>query len=81
MFFIRYTRDCAPGQRECDESVDKLNHAIRTLDQASLAAISQSLPHRREKSLRVGYLLSNILQQREHNVLIICKYGGQAFNE
>uniref|UniRef100_K1PFH4 Talin-2 n=1 Tax=Magallana gigas TaxID=29159 RepID=K1PFH4_MAGGI len=41
-----------PGQRECDESIDKLNRSIRDLDQASLAAISQSLQQRTEKSLR-----------------------------
>ncbi|XP_065937051.1 talin-1 isoform X14 [Magallana gigas] len=45
-------KDCAPGQRECDESIDKLNRSIRDLDQASLAAISQSLQQRTEKSLR-----------------------------
>ncbi|XP_061190937.1 talin-1-like isoform X6 [Saccostrea echinata] len=45
-------KDCAPGQRECDESIEKLNRSIRDLDQASLAAISQSLQQRTEKSLR-----------------------------
>ena len=47
-------RDCAPGQRECDESIERLNRSIRDLDQASLAAISQSLQQRTEKSLRVS---------------------------
>ncbi|XP_056003983.1 talin-1-like isoform X5 [Ostrea edulis] len=45
-------KDCAPGQRECDESIEKLNKSIRDLDQASLAAISQSLQQRTEKSLK-----------------------------
>nr|XP_022305900.1 talin-1-like isoform X8 [Crassostrea virginica] len=45
-------KDCAPGQRECDESIERLNRSIRDLDQASLAAISQSLQQRTEKSLR-----------------------------
>uniref|UniRef100_A0A8W8NJ43 Talin-1 n=1 Tax=Magallana gigas TaxID=29159 RepID=A0A8W8NJ43_MAGGI len=45
-------KDCVPGQRECDESIDKLNRSIHDLDQASLAAISQSLQQRTEKSLR-----------------------------
>lgn len=55
-------RDCAPGQHECDESIDKLNRSIRDLDQASLAAISQSLQQRTEKSLRVStYSIQNHL--------------------
>uniref|UniRef100_A0A8W8NQ01 Talin-1 n=1 Tax=Magallana gigas TaxID=29159 RepID=A0A8W8NQ01_MAGGI len=45
-------KDCAPCQRECNESIDKLNRSIRDLDQASLAAISQSLQQQTEKSLR-----------------------------
>ena len=43
-------RDKAPGQKECDEAVSKLSVCVRQLDQASLAAISQSLSPRREKS-------------------------------
>jgi talin len=43
-------RDKAPGQKECDDAVSKLSICVRQLDQASLAAISQSLSPRREKS-------------------------------
>ena len=45
-------KDCAPGQKECDDSLDTINICVRSLDQASLAAISQSLNPRNEKSLR-----------------------------
>ncbi|XP_064472172.1 talin-2-like isoform X2 [Ornithodoros turicata] len=39
-------RDRAPGQKECDEAIDKLNACIRELDQASLNILSQNvLPH------------------------------------
>jgi len=43
-------RDKAPGQKECDDAVSKLTGCVRHLDQASLAAISQSLSPRKEKS-------------------------------
>lgn len=43
-------RDKAPGQKECDDAVTKLSTCVRQLDQASLAAISQSLSPRKEKS-------------------------------
>lgn len=45
-------KECAPGQRECDLAIQNINTAIRDLDQASLAAISQSLPPKDEKSLQ-----------------------------
>ncbi|XP_075218972.1 talin_middle and talin-RS domain-containing protein rhea isoform X1 [Lycorma delicatula] len=45
-------RDKAPGQQECDEAVERLNHCIRELDQASLLALSQSLPARRDNTLQ-----------------------------
>ncbi|XP_060074093.1 talin-1-like isoform X2 [Ylistrum balloti] len=45
-------RDSAPGQRECDDSAEKLSHSIRTLDQAALSAINQSLQQRHDKSLK-----------------------------
>lgn len=46
-------RDMAPGQHECDNAIEHLNITIRDLDQASLAAISQKLTPRDEKSLKV----------------------------
>lgn len=46
-------RDKAPGQRECDSSIDNINKCIRDIEQASLAAVSQNLPSRDDISLEV----------------------------
>ncbi|KAM9817111.1 talin-2 [Neosynchiropus ocellatus] len=48
---ITAIRDKAPGQRECDSSIDNINKCIRDIEQASLAAVSQSLPSRDDISL------------------------------
>ncbi|XP_047218992.1 talin-2a isoform X1 [Girardinichthys multiradiatus] len=48
---ITAIRDKAPGQRECDSSIDNINKCIRDIEQASLAAISQNLPSRDDISL------------------------------
>uniref|UniRef100_A0A674DSE8 Talin 2 n=1 Tax=Salmo trutta TaxID=8032 RepID=A0A674DSE8_SALTR len=40
---ITSIRDKAPGQRECDFSIDNINKCIRDIEQASLAAVGQSL--------------------------------------
>ncbi|KAJ8248766.1 hypothetical protein GJAV_G00227510 [Gymnothorax javanicus] len=48
---ITAIRDKAPGQRECDYSIDSINKCIRDIEQASLAAVSQSLPTRDDISL------------------------------
>ncbi|XP_039629377.1 talin-2 isoform X2 [Polypterus senegalus] len=48
---ITSIRDKAPGQRECDYSIDNINKCIRDIEQASLAAVSQNLPKREEISL------------------------------
>ena len=45
-------RDSAPGQQECDAAAERINSALRVLDQASLAAIGQSLEPRQENSLQ-----------------------------
>ncbi|KDR19212.1 Talin-1 [Zootermopsis nevadensis] len=45
-------RDKAPGQKECDDAIEKLSARIRDLDQTSLAAVSQSLPQRRDNTLQ-----------------------------
>ncbi len=45
-------RDKAPGQRECEEAIDKLALNIRELDQASLASINQNLAPRKEKDIK-----------------------------
>uniref|UniRef100_A0A8C5A5T6 Talin 2a n=1 Tax=Gadus morhua TaxID=8049 RepID=A0A8C5A5T6_GADMO len=48
---ITAIRDKAPGQRECDSSIDNINQCIRDIEQASLAAVSQNLPCRDDISL------------------------------
>merc|ERR1719411_861017 len=45
-------RDKAPGQRECEEAIEKLTLNIRDLDNASLAAINQNLEARRDKEVK-----------------------------
>jgi len=45
-------RDKAPGQRECDDAIEKLTIHIRELDQASLAAINQNLSPRKNKDIK-----------------------------
>lgn len=62
-------RDSAPGQKECDDSLEILNKQVRNLDQASLAAISQSLPQQREKSLK-GFHEQMISSAREIQELV-----------
>uniref|UniRef100_A0A3P8VSG0 Talin 2a n=1 Tax=Cynoglossus semilaevis TaxID=244447 RepID=A0A3P8VSG0_CYNSE len=48
---ITAIRDKAPGQRECDSSIDNINKCIRDIEQASLAAVSQDLRCRDDISL------------------------------
>ncbi|XP_034437330.1 talin-2a isoform X1 [Hippoglossus hippoglossus] len=48
---ITAIRDKAPGQRECDFSIDNINKCIRNIEQASLAAVSQNLASRDDISL------------------------------
>ena len=45
-------RDKAPGQKECDDSIEKLSASIRELDQASMAVASQNLATRRDNTLQ-----------------------------
>ena len=45
-------RDKAPGQRECDEAIEKLTLNIRDLDSASLAAINQNFTPIRDKEAK-----------------------------
>nr|CAD7194456.1 unnamed protein product [Timema douglasi] len=45
-------RDKAPGQKECDDAIEKLSAKIRDLDQTSLSAVSQSLSPRRDNTLQ-----------------------------
>uniref|UniRef100_F7FLQ7 Talin 2 n=1 Tax=Macaca mulatta TaxID=9544 RepID=F7FLQ7_MACMU len=55
---ITSIRDKAPGQRECDYSIDGINRCIRDIEQASLAAVSQSLATRDDISVEVTQLAS-----------------------
>uniref|UniRef100_A0A3P8UPJ2 Talin 2 n=1 Tax=Cynoglossus semilaevis TaxID=244447 RepID=A0A3P8UPJ2_CYNSE len=48
---ITSIRDKAPGQRECDSSIDSINKCIRDIEQASLAAVGQTLPCRDDISM------------------------------
>uniref|UniRef100_A0A7N6FBI3 Talin 2b n=1 Tax=Anabas testudineus TaxID=64144 RepID=A0A7N6FBI3_ANATE len=48
---ITSIRDKAPGQRECDCSIDNINKCIRDIEQASLAAVGQTLPCRDDISM------------------------------
>ncbi|KAM7406345.1 hypothetical protein PAMP_000727 [Pampus punctatissimus] len=69
---ITAIRDKAPGQRECDSSIDNINKCIRNIEQASLAAVSQNLPSRDDISLEalqeqltstvqeIGYLIDPV---------------------
>lgn len=45
-------RDKAPGQKECDDAIDAINQAIRDLNNASLSAMSQSLPVRDDNTMK-----------------------------
>ncbi|KAK5873749.1 hypothetical protein PBY51_018761 [Eleginops maclovinus] len=69
---ITAIRDKAPGQRECDSSIDNINRCIRDIEQASLAAVSQNLASRDDISLEalqeqltstvqeIGYLIDPV---------------------
>uniref|UniRef100_H2ZQQ1 FERM domain-containing protein n=1 Tax=Ciona savignyi TaxID=51511 RepID=H2ZQQ1_CIOSA len=41
---IANIRDNAPGQKECDEAIDRINESIQQFNDASLSAMDQSLP-------------------------------------
>ncbi|XP_064644928.1 talin-1-like isoform X16 [Lineus longissimus] len=45
-------KDAAPGQKECEEAIEKINSTIKELDQSSLAAISQNLTPRNDNTLQ-----------------------------
>lgn len=45
-------RDKAPGQKECDDAIERLTIYIRELDQSSLAAINQNLSPRKNKDIK-----------------------------
>ncbi|KAG1695569.1 Talin-1 [Nymphon striatum] len=47
-------KDKSPGQRECDQAVEKLSENIKELDQASLSIISHNISPRRGNTFK-GY--------------------------
>ncbi|XP_032870789.1 talin-2 isoform X1 [Amblyraja radiata] len=64
---ITSIRDKAPGQRECDCSIDNINKCIREIEHASLAAISQNLPTRDDISLEaLQEQMSSTVQEIGH---------------
>ncbi|CAL8355931.1 unnamed protein product [Lota lota] len=48
---ITSIRDKAPGQRQCDSSIDSINKCIRDVEHASLAAVDLTLPCRDDISM------------------------------
>ncbi|XP_009992815.1 PREDICTED: talin-2 [Chaetura pelagica] len=64
---ITSIRDKAPGQRECDFSIDGINRCIRDIEQASLAAVSQSLATRDDISIEaLQEQLTSVVQEIGH---------------
>ncbi|PNJ29371.1 TLN2 isoform 4, partial [Pongo abelii] len=64
---ITSIRDKAPGQRECDYSIDGINQCIRDIEQASLAAVSQSLATRDDISVEaLQEQLTSVVQEIGH---------------
>ncbi|XP_061036229.1 talin-2 [Eubalaena glacialis] len=64
---ITSIRDKAPGQRECDYSIDSINRSIRDIEQASLAAVSQSLATRDDISVEaLQEQLTSVVQEIGH---------------
>ncbi|XP_067390905.1 talin-2 isoform X2 [Emydura macquarii macquarii] len=64
---ITSIRDKAPGQRECDYSIDGINRCVRDIEQASLAAISQNLATRDDISVEaLQEQLTSVVQEIGH---------------
>ncbi|KAG8440219.1 hypothetical protein GDO86_006124 [Hymenochirus boettgeri] len=64
---ITSIRDKAPGQRECDQSIDSINRCIRDIEQASLASVSQNLAMRDDISLEaLQDQLTSVVQEIGH---------------
>uniref|UniRef100_A0A8D0LAS3 Talin 2 n=1 Tax=Sphenodon punctatus TaxID=8508 RepID=A0A8D0LAS3_SPHPU len=64
---ITSIRDKAPGQRECDYSIDGINKCIRDIEQASLAAVSQNLGTRDDISVEaLQEQLTSVVQEIGH---------------
>ncbi|XP_069480588.1 talin-2 isoform X7 [Ambystoma mexicanum] len=66
---ITSIRDKAPGQRECDYSIDAINKCIRDIEQASLENVSQNLPTRDDISVEaLQEQLTSVVQEIGHLV-------------
>ncbi|KAJ6664229.1 hypothetical protein lerEdw1_008448, partial [Lerista edwardsae] len=64
---ITSIRDKAPGQRECDYSIDGINKCIRDIEQASLASVSQNLATRDDISVEaLQEQLTSVVQEIGH---------------
>lgn len=82
-FFARVSdnRDKAPGQRECDYSIDNINKCIRDIEQASLAAVGQTLPCRDDISMEVSSSIAarlHLVQERGLNG--ICRLSAVTYD-
>lgn len=70
---VHCNRDKAPGQRECDYSIDGINRCIRDIEQASLAAVSQNLATRDDISVEVWKtVLSREKEAKHQSQLEMC---------
>ncbi|XP_054858145.1 talin-2 [Eublepharis macularius] len=64
---ITSIRDKAPGQRECDYSIDGINRCVRDIEQASLASVSQNLATRDDISVEaLQEQLTSVVQEIGH---------------
>lgn len=64
---ITSIRDKAPGQRECDQSIDSINRCVRDIEHASLASVSQNLAMRDDISLEaLQEQLTSVVQEIGH---------------
>jgi talin len=62
-------REKAPGQKECEAAIQKLNSSLRDINQASHAAVSQNLPQRKDNNLQ-GFVKNaeGLLRNAEEHV-------------
>lgn len=81
LFYVSDNRDKAPGQRECDYSIDNINKCIRDIEQASLAAVGQTLPCRDDISMEVSSSIAARLDLvRERGLNGICRLSAVTYD-
>ena len=75
-FSLAICREKAPGQRECETGINKLQDLLRDLNQASLSAVSQNLPARKDNTLQ-GFVQNaeTALRLAEEHIDPICHAG------